>query len=174
MALSLIKKGYTLIRGLKFRFYGSSGFPKLKGKCRISNRGLLKIGKNFSVSGIQIPVFITVENKYSDLTIGDNVFINYGVDIGCTKKIQIGDNVKIGQLTNIIDSNYHQTDSVDRNLPKEIIKGCTILPGVRIGDNSVVAAGSIVTKDIEKDTLVAGVPAKVIRKLKINDGWIRK
>jgi len=52
-----------------------------------------------------LPVSITVENQEAVLVIGDNVFINYGVDIGCNLSVFIVYNVKIGPLTNIIDSN---------------------------------------------------------------------
>ena len=51
---------------------------------------------------------------------------------------------------------------------------CTILPGVTIGDNSVIGAGSVVVKDIPENVFAAGAPAKVIRKLDIPDNWIRK
>lgn len=43
--------------------------------------------------------------------------------------------------------------------------GATILPGVTIGDNAVVGAGSVVTKDVEPDTIVAGNPARLIRRI---------
>lgn len=51
--------------------------------------------------------------------------------------------------------------------------GALILPGVTIGRNAVVAAGSTVTKDVPENTLVAGAPAKIIRELTIHDGWVR-
>ena len=60
--------------------------------------------------------------------------------LGIAKEVRIGDDVWIGG-------------------------NCTILPGVTIGNRVVVAAGAVVTKDIPDDSLVAGVPAKVIRKL---------
>jgi acetyltransferase-like isoleucine patch superfamily enzyme len=179
--LTFLRKIYAVIKGFKFIFYGSSKFPRLEGKCKIKNIGKIKIGENFSVNGSQIPVYLTTENKTAELIIGNNVFINYGVDIGCTTRVFIGNNVKIGPLTNIIDKNYHQLDSTTYDIPKPIIirdnvwigRGCIILPGVEIGQNSVIAAGSIVTKSIEKDSLVGGSPAKIIKKLNINKDWIR-
>lgn len=128
-----------------------------------------------------LPVFITVF-KNANLIIGDNVFFNYGIDIGCRKRITIGNHVKIGDFTNIIDSNFHSVDATDIAKEKEIVikdnvwigNHCIILPGVCIGHNSVVAAGSVVTCNIPDNVLVAGVPAKIIRELSIPEGWIRK
>ena len=64
--------------------------------------------------------------------------------------------------------------------PKPVKIGCrvwigshaTILPGVTIGDNAVVAAGAVVTKDVEPNMVVAGVPAKVIKKFDSNGNSI--
>ncbi|MDT5083160.1 MAG: maltose O-acetyltransferase, partial [Mycobacterium sp.] len=52
-------------------------------------------------------------------------------------------------------------------------RSAIILPGVTIGDNAVVAAGAVVTKDVEEATLVAGNPARVVRTLVVDDGWRR-
>lgn len=172
----------AVIKGLKFKKYKAANSPRLRGKCKINNSGSLSIGLNFSAQGKQIPIYITTENKESELVIGDNVFINYGVDIGCSKNIIIGNNVKIGPLTSVIDNNYHTLDSEDTLVSKPIVikenvwigRKSIILPGVTIGKNSVVAAGSVVVTDVPNDVLVGGTPAKVIKKLSINDGWIRK
>ncbi|MCL6458015.1 MAG: acetyltransferase, partial [Gorillibacterium sp.] len=108
--------------------------------------------------------------------------INAGVGIAANKEIIIGNNVKIGPRTSIFDSNYHRLDSTDHGeLSQKIVIGnnvwigadCTILPGVTIGDHSVIAAKSTVNKDIPSHVLVGGSPAKWIRELIIEDGWIR-
>jgi maltose O-acetyltransferase len=52
-------------------------------------------------------------------------------------------------------------------------RSAIILPGVTIGDNAVVAAGAVVTKDVPDATLVAGNPARVVRTLVVDDGWRR-
>lgn len=176
-----VDKIFSILKGIKFRFYGASKFPRLRGACYIRGKGKVKIGKNFSVIGRPVPVTISTENNEAKLLIGDNVFLNYGVDIGCKSNIIIGDHVKVGPMTNIIDSNYHKVDSNDHSVSSKIEIGnnvwigrnCIILPGVKIGDNSVIASGSIVTKNVEKNILVGGNPAKIIRNLKIDDGWVR-
>ncbi|PEC21096.1 acyltransferase [Bacillus cereus] len=175
--IGVIRAG-ILIR-IKANSYGS--LPRIRGAMNIINNGNLIVGNNFSVTSKPIKSLITIE-KGAKLSIGENVFINYGVDIGCTKYIQIGNNTKIGPLTNIIDNDFHQIEPHRSVVCEDILIGdnvwigrqCIILPGVKIGNNSVIASGSVVTKDIPNNVLVAGVPAKIIKQLNIIDGWVRK
>lgn len=109
------------------------------------------------------------------LQIGKNVFINSGVTFTDLGGIQLADRVLIGPNATLVSVN-HPLDPADRrNLELKPIKvdtnawigaNATILPGVTIGENAVVAAGAIVTKDVPANTVVAGVPAKVIKKIK--------
>ncbi|SEI41499.1 Acetyltransferase (isoleucine patch superfamily) [Dyadobacter koreensis] len=107
-------------------------------------------------------------------TLGKNVFINHAcsfLDIG---GITIEDNVMIGPRVNITSEN-HPLDPSDREalIPKPVIicrnawigAGATILPGVTIGENAVVAAGAVVSRDVVANTVVAGVPAKLVKEL---------
>jgi acetyltransferase-like isoleucine patch superfamily enzyme len=114
--------------------------------------------------------------------IGQQVFINTGATIVAIHRIEIGDNCMIGDLVAIFDSNHH---SLEPSSPTRIApvrlgdnvwvgRSATILPGVTIGDHSVVAVGSIVTEDVPARTLVAGAPARPIRRLDIPDGWRRE
>ena len=174
---------FRVLRGLKFRYIADSvgKLPNIDGYARIQNAGRLIIGDDFFLLSKPIPVSIIVR-KSGTLTIGNHVGMNNGVNIGCELKITLGDEVKIGDLCTIIDSNYHQVDCRDDVKTEEVIIGnnvwitrmCTILPGVTIGDNSVIGAGSVVVKDIPENVFAAGAPAKVIRKLDIPDNWIRK
>jgi maltose O-acetyltransferase len=173
-----VMRGISL---LKIKANKQGKLPRLRGKVYIKNKGSLKIGNDFSVTSKPISTSITVDPNAS-LTIGNKVFINYGVDIGCTKNIKIGNDTKIGPLTNIIDSDFHKVEPSKDVTCKEIIIGnnvwigrqCVILPGVTIGDNSVIAAGSIVTKDVPPNVLVGGIPSRVIKEINIPDGWKRE
>jgi acetyltransferase-like isoleucine patch superfamily enzyme len=167
--------------------FGKSGhsmreLPWIKGKLYINNSGTLHMGKRVRIVGMPWATQFTIE-KGAVLEIGDNTFINAGVGIAACQRVTIGDHVKIGPRTSILDSTYHELDSNDNeDLRKPIIiqsnvwigTRCTILPGVTIGENSVVAAGSLVNRDVPKNVLVAGVPAKMIRELEIPEGWIRQ
>ena len=106
---------------------------------------------------------------------GKNVFLNCGCYFQDLGGITIGDNSMIGPGTSIVTVN-HGIAAEDRGArclkPVQIGKNVwlganvTVLPGVTIGDNAVVGAGAVVTKDVEADTVVAGVPAKEIGKTK--------
>lgn len=116
---------------------------------------------------------------YSDfgknITIGKNVFINSschfqdqgGITLG--DGCQIGHNVTIATLNHDIDPKYRGD-----TMPSPVIigknvwigSGATLVPGVTIGDNAIIGAGSVVTKEVPANTVVAGVPAKVIKTIK--------
>lgn len=144
------------------------------------------IGHNTQVMG-ELLVF-----KYGGrIHIGDNCYIGHQTHIRSAENIKIGNNVLISHGCNIIDTNSHEENHLERaqtyldilvqGHPKEnynvstrpiIIEdyvwlsyNVSVLKGVRIGKGAIIAAGSIVTKDVPPFTLVAGNPAKVIKKL---------
>jgi acetyltransferase-like isoleucine patch superfamily enzyme len=116
------------------------------------------------------------------LVLGERVFINTGATVVATHSITVGDDCLIGDLVAIFDSDFHpmEPSRPTRTAPVRlganvwVGRSATILPGVTIGDHSVIAAGSIVTEDVPARTVVAGVPARSIRTLDIPDGWRRE
>jgi acetyltransferase-like isoleucine patch superfamily enzyme len=105
-------------------------------------------------------------------SIGKGVFINHACSFLDLGGITIEDNVQIAPRVNITSEN-HPLDPNNRkslDLKRVVIKrnawigaGATILPGVTVGENAVVAAGAVVNKDVPANTVVGGVPAKIIR-----------
>jgi len=106
------------------------------------------------------------------ITIGKNVFINHACSFLDMGGITLEDEVLIGPKVNLITENHPLTPANRRSLVAKpiLIKrkawvgaGATILPGVTIGENAVIAAGAVVSKDVAANTVVGGVPAKVIK-----------
>ena len=116
-------------------------------------------------------------------TIGDDFFSNFNLTILDGGGVEIGDRVFIGPNVGIYTAN-HPTDVRRREkgyewaLPVKIGNkvwiggGVTILPGVTIGDNTVIAAGSVVTKDIPANVVAAGNPCKVIKEAEEGDRYV--
>ena len=131
------------------------------------------IGKPVDDRFMLIPPFST--DCGLNTTIGANVFINQGCHFMDMGGITIGDDVMIGPKVNLISAGHPLSPSERRNgiVAKPIIIGnnvwigaaATILAGVTIGENAVIAAGAVVSRDVPADTLAAGVPARVLRHL---------
>jgi acetyltransferase-like isoleucine patch superfamily enzyme len=123
--------------------------------------------------------FRLIPPVYSDhgvnIRIGRNVFINQGCHLSDIGGIDIGDDVMIGPRVNLITSGHPVDPSqrrsgvtaapirIERNV--WIGAAATILQGVTIGENSVIGAGSVVTRDVPPGTLAVGVPAEVVREI---------
>ncbi|MDE7453648.1 MAG: sugar O-acetyltransferase [Clostridia bacterium] len=107
-----------------------------------------------------------------NITVGKNVFINSGCCFQDQGGIEIGDNVLIGQQVVIATLNHDLNPAKRASMlpaPVKIGDGvwigahATILSGVTIGSGAVIAAGAVVTKDVPENTVVGGVPAKIIK-----------
>ena len=122
-----------------------------------------------------VRVFTPLNINYGPgVRFGDDCFLNFGCTLLALGGITIGDGAFIGPHC-VLATEYHPEDPAARHtlLTKPIVIGrnawlganVTVLAGVTIGENAIVAAGSVVTKDVPANMVVAGTPAKVIREI---------
>jgi len=129
------------------------------------------IGSTVDDSFSLIPPFYTTGGE--NIRVGRNVFINQNCTMYDLGGIDIGDDVMIGPNVSIITSSHPLEPSQRRScvIAKPVVihrnvwiaAGATIIGGVTIGENSVVAAGSVVTRDVPPNCLAGGNPARIIR-----------
>lgn len=131
------------------------------------------IGKKVDESFLLIPPFYTAGGN--EIRVGRNVFVNQNCTFYDLGGLDIADDVMIGPNVSLITSGHplepsqRRTATIGKPIAIErnvwIATGATIIGGVTIGENSVVAAGSVVTRDVPPNTLVGGNPARVIRSI---------
>ena len=122
------------------------------------------------------PPFYTDFGK--NIHLGENVFINAGCKFQDQGGVYIGRGTHIGHNVVIATLNHREDPRYRADLlPKSVVIGedcwigsnATILPGVTIGNGAIIGAGAVVAKDIPAEMVAAGVPARIIRKIKIED-----
>ena len=148
-------------------------------------QSLLSLGRRFNTYRWKSRLHSCGKNTVFDLNVtvyspiyvsfGDNCSVNEGVIIqSCEEaKVSIGSNVTLSyrsmvltgglELTNKSNFKAHKTKSVIIDDNVWVGAGCIILPGVKLAEGCVIAAGSVVTKDVEKNAIVAGNPAKFLK-----------
>ena len=147
----------------------------------MAGNGQIVIGREVCLSG---QISIGFSNLFTDrpeFVVGDGTFIGHRVGFNIGRSIRIGQHCYIASGCSIVDMDGHPIDAADRRLGKPTpTEGCKpivigddvwigfhaiILKGVTIGDRSVIAAGALVTKDVQPDVVVAGNPARVVKSL---------
>lgn len=167
--------------GEKTRFYEQSEVFNLQ-----QDKTKIKIGTNTHIRGT---LLLFAHN--GNISIGNNCYIGFGTQIWSANEIVIGNNVLISHNCNIIDTNSHEENYLERkeSYNKMLIKGhptenvnvksspiiiedyvwisynVSILKGVKIGKGAIIGAGSVVLKDVKPFTMVAGSPAIFIKNI---------
>ncbi|MCX6238341.1 MAG: acyltransferase [Bacteroidia bacterium] len=165
------------LKGIRFgkqiKFYGNPTFKRASSAhILIGDHCTFRSASNSNLIGINRPCIVSAMADKANLRIGNNCGFS-GTVIGCFKEITIGDNVKCGANTLITDSDWHLDDPRSGN-PKPIVihnnvwlgVNVIVLKGVIIGENSVIGAGSVVTKDIPANVIAGGNPCKTIKLLR--------
>lgn len=147
--------------------------PRTRCRPYIVNVGKIMIGNDFNLNS-RIVQSELATGPHGILEIGNEVSINFGALISVQNYVSIGNRVRIGPYSIITDSDFHKPMErygtpvgIPTILEDDVWIGArvTVLKGVRIGRGAVVAAGSVVTRDVPPFTLVGGVPARIIRAL---------
>lgn len=163
-------------------------FKHMGNKVMFGKIGLLKGAECISIGercNFGDYFFLTAWTRYStpSITIGNHCFFGAFLHITSTNRIVIGDNCLTGKHVTITDNSHGETDIKSLEMPPlkrvfvskgPVIIGnnvwigdkVTILPNVTIGDGCVIAANSVVTKDIPPYSVAAGIPAKIIKQNK--------
>ena len=134
-------------------------------KIVVARGGQLTIGEHMEARRFD---YLNVQS--GEMCIGKNVFLNQNVSITCLEKVIIGDACIIANNVVIVDHDHNMIHGGFSTAPVIIEDhvwigaNVTILKGVNIGKGAIVAAGSVVNKDVQPHTLVAGVPARLIKK----------
>lgn len=159
---------------------------KIVQRITAQGRGRIEVGEGAQLGVYPSPGFkrgefyLEARSASAQIIIGKNVFINNDCTIIADKSfIEIGDDTLIGPSFFCVDSNFHPLDPTQRmtsnytcqpvKIGKNVFIGArvTILKGVNIGDDTVIAAGSVVVKDVPRSVIFAGNPARFISDLRI-------
>jgi acetyltransferase-like isoleucine patch superfamily enzyme len=144
----------------------SIGVASLRLIWREEGGGTVRIGDYVYLSRRTEIHLTTPESVFE---IGAGTYMNQNITFWCQERITIGRRCIISWNVDIMDSNFHTLVGTKTTAPVTIGDhvwigaGARIMPGVTVGKNAVVAAGSVVTKDVAPATLVGGNPARVLR-----------
>lgn len=175
----------TARRFARFGRETTIAFPRtvLHGVERIELGARTMIGEHATLS---VGMFVPLSSGCDPvLTIGNGCVFGRGLSIVAHERIEIGDDTVAGHYVFITDQNHGYEDldlpigrQMWKNAPVRIGNSCwlghgaIVLPGVTIADHVVVAAGSVVTSDVPDRCVVAGTPARIIRRHVEDHGWV--
>lgn len=164
---------------IKMKLKSCGKVPVFGKNIRMGDLKYISVGDNFIIDEFaEVLCHSITSDTTPSLIIGHNVHISKHCCIGCSNKIVLEDDVRLAPYCHITDRN-HQYEDIDTpiwrqpsNSPGAVVIGkqtwlgfsVQVMPGVVIGKHCVIAAGSIVTKNIPDYSVAAGNPAKVIKK----------
>lgn len=137
---------------------------KFSGKCQISGRGEISLGDNVTLIKATLSA-----GQGAKIVVGNNCYLS-SCTLAAMSAIEVGDETLISGQANIIDTDWHGLQRSERGKVEPVVvgkhvwicAGATLLKGVSVGDNAIVGFGSVVTRDVAANTIVAGNPAKKI------------
>lgn len=146
---------------------------RVRGYVRVRNEGRIVIGDRVRFFA-ETAISELVTWPGGEIEIGEGTTINYAASISAASSVRIGKNCLIGTYVNIMDCTFHNQADRSWTLDAEPIviednvwlgNRCVIMKGVRIGRGATISACSLVTRDVPAGSMVAGVPARVVKNL---------
>ena len=167
---------------IKKEVFFEYNFPKVQQRTFFTGNGKVTIGQDckfgFKLGGFHYGGSIELQPRYIDskIVVGNRVSINNNVFICAANYIKIGNDTLIGQNLAMMDHEAHGIEPNNRRklgvIGKIIIgrsvwigNNVTILKNSSIGDNTIIAAGAIVSGTFPSNVIIGGIPAKIIRKI---------
>jgi acetyltransferase-like isoleucine patch superfamily enzyme len=176
----MLKSEYFYRRKFLNKFASVAGRPMVWGVWNVVVYGPnIHLGKNCVIVGADgfrtTLTTVSYNGHQGSIKIGDNVLIMNGVRVSSASEIVIGDDCMLANFCYIMDADWHdiydRTSSPGKTAPVILERGvwvgdsAIICKGVRIGENSIIGAGSVVRKDVPPNCVVIGNPARVVKKL---------
>jgi acetyltransferase-like isoleucine patch superfamily enzyme len=176
---SILRRSWNFFLSKKIKFINNGNLIIGEG-CKISRKAKISVGSGATLiigNGVTVDDFtkITVHPN-STLKIGRNVYISFNSIISSNCNVEIGNDSLIAHFVTILDTNHvYENNKLNINQQGGISKpiyigddvwvaaGTIVLPGVVVGSHSILAANSVVNKDVQESSIVGGVPAKLIK-----------
>lgn len=186
--ISILAKNYQHFRIRLYKELSNNphieGNPRKNSPVLYKGQGKIHFGKEVILGYNPSPffynsvVYLEARKKEAVIEIGDNVIINNDLSVISDKgSIKIGNDVLIGSEVFIMNSDFHEIHPLKRNSGnhecKDVIindnvfigSRVTILKGVEVGKNSIIASGSVVTKKFPENVIIGGNPARIIKEI---------
>jgi acetyltransferase-like isoleucine patch superfamily enzyme len=183
---SALGKAYDGLRALRtwafLRLHGvrCGSLPVARGRLPIVHaQGRVVVGRGLRTRSKQARIELGA-GPGAELVIGDHVFLNQGVNVYAARGVRIGAHSKLADHAAVYDTDFHPVGPGTTRTAPVVVganvwigRAAIVLPGVTIGDHSVVAAGAVVTADVPPRSVVAGNPARVVSTFDCPDDWVR-
>ena len=169
---------------LKHKFKKASSLKVHNSPVLVRGGKYIELGEdvtlNFYARLEAVDAYSTGQTFTPQMILGDHVIVQALCHIGCINKVVVGKYTSLGQRTYVTDHIHGEVTKENMDIPHtqrnlyskgpviigeyvQIGENCSIMPGVTIGDHSIIGANSVVTKDIPPYSIAAGVPAKVLK-----------
>src|SRR6185312_9054494 len=136
--------------------------PRTRGKPVVENLGTIEVGDDFQINCAFSPVRF-LAGPGAEIRIGDGLNANFGVEIAASERVVLGARVSLGPYVVIRDHDAAKIAPIEIGDDVWLAARVRVAPGVTIGANTVVTAGSVVEQSLPPNVVAGGAPARVLR-----------